>query len=141
MNVFGVRDCLSGDMLVSNQRNLVKSKCHFLFSVLPTMIELTPSHTGLIAENVDVTLTCETDESNPTAEILWSRDSETVSSGITVSEVSGQYNVKKRRSVLTVTTHRSLNGLEYKCEVQDQDTLSDSEVLQVKCENTVIYVY
>ena len=110
-------------------------------SVLPTKIELIPSHTGLIAENVDITLTCETDESNPTAEIAWSRDGETVSSGIDVSEVSGQYNVKKRRSVLTITTHRSLNGLEYKCKVQDQETLSKSQVLQVKCEDTMIYLY
>ena len=57
-----------------------------------------------------------------------------------MSEVSGQYNVKKRRSVLTITTHRSLNGLEYKCEVQDQDTLSDSEVLQVKCEDMMTHL-
>ena len=107
----------------------------FIFSVNATTVELTPSHTGLIAENVDITLTCVTDESNPTAEIVWSRDGEAVGSGISESEVSGQYNVMKRRSVLTLTIQKSLNGVQYKCHVEGQDDVSDQSVVQVKCEN------
>ena len=107
----------------------------FIFLVNATTIELTPSHTGLIAENVDITLTCVTDESNPTANIVWSRDGEMVNNEISVSEVSGQYNVKKRRSVLTLTTEKSLNGVQYKCHVKRQDDVSDQTVVQVKCEN------
>ena len=103
-------------------------------SVFATTIELTPSHTGLIAENVDITLTCVTDESNPTADIVWNRDGEIVSSGISESEVSGQYNVKKRRSVITLTTEKNLNGVQYKCQVEGQDDVSDQTVVQVKCE-------
>ena len=81
------------------------------FFSLTTTIKLTPSHIGLIAENVDVTVICETDKLIPTADIVWIRDSEIVSSGIRKSEANGQYNVQKRRSVLTLTTHRSLNRL------------------------------
>ena len=93
-------------------------------------LELTPSHTGLIAENVDITLTCVTDESNPTANIVWTSDGEIVNIGITVSEMSGQYKVKKR-SVLTLTTEKSLNGVQYKCHVEGQDDVSDQSVVQV----------
>ena len=76
-----------------------------------------------------------TDESNPTADIVWTRDGEIVNSGINESEVSGQYNVKKRRSVLTLTTEKSLNRVQYKCHVKRQGDVSDQTVVQVKCEN------
>ena len=95
---------------------------------------LRPSHYGLVAENVVITLTCLTDESNPTADIVWSRDGETVNSGITVSEVSGQYNVKKRKSILKLTTEKKLNGVQYKCHVDGKSSVSDSVLLEVECE-------
>ena len=76
-----------------------------------------------------------TDESNPTANIIWSRDGVTLNREITVSEVSGQYNVNKRRSVLKLTTRKGLNGVQYKCQVEGTDSVTDSVRLNVKCEN------
>ena len=57
-----------------------------------------------------------------------------MSSGSRESEKTGQYKVKKR-SVLTLTTEKNRNGVQYKCHVEEQDDVSDQSVVQVKSEN------
>jgi hypothetical protein len=79
-----------------------------------TLIRLTSSHSGLIAENVDVTLTCLTDEGNPTPNITWMENTRLVTE-TDIAEIIGNYAAKKIKSWLKITTDRTLNGAKYQC--------------------------
>ena len=80
-------------------------------------------------------MTCETDEANPTAEILWIKPNSDPMAQIVVSELSDQYNANRARSVLTVTAHRSLHLATYTCEVVGKETLQQEFLLEVACKN------
>ena len=82
-----------------------------------------------------------TDESNPTADIVWSRNGSSIWSGISVSALSGQYNAKKRKSVLTLITDRLLNGVVYKCSIKKKEDVADQYQLQVKCKKLSLFVH
>ena len=99
--------------------------------VYATTLSLTPSRSAGISENTQVTLTCTTDEGNPTAVVVWTRDNLPVSAGA-VSTESGQYSTQKRVSSVTVTATKTLNGAVYRCGVEDAN-LSEEYTMEVNC--------
>jgi hypothetical protein len=109
---------------------LHKAIYYFYTPVPATSIILTPSHTGLVAENVDVTLSCTTDEGNPTPSVTWKKNGVVIAE-TSGSDINGNYNAKKRDSLLTIRTNKTLNGVKYQCfngPLQPQEY-----ILQVKC--------
>jgi hypothetical protein len=105
---------------------------NFVFNsqVLATVVTLTASHTGLVAENVNVTQTCITDEGNPTPSVTWKKDGGVIAE-TSGSDINGNYNAKKRESSLTIRTSKTLNGMKYQCftgSLQPQEY-----IVQVKC--------
>ena len=49
-----------------------------MLPVEPTTLNLTSSHLGLIDEGQQVNLTCESAEGNPTPDITWTRNGESI---------------------------------------------------------------
>ena len=94
---------------------------------------LSASPPGAVSENMDITLTCITDEANPPAEVVWSRDGVAVTSAFSeVATESGLYNAQRRVSNLSVRTNKTLNGAVYNCAVVGTD-LSRDYVMDITC--------
>ena len=88
---------------------------------------------GPVSENVDITLTCSTDEANPPAEVIWRRDGVTVTAASgDVTTQSGLYNAQRRVSKLSVRPNKTLNGAVYNCAVEGTD-LSKEYVVDMTC--------
>jgi hypothetical protein len=83
-----------------------------------------------VAENVDVTLTCITDEGNPTPSITWKQNN-TVIPATVERDINGSYQAKKRESSLKIRTAKPLNGMKYQC--FNGSLQSQEYILQVKC--------
>ena len=77
-------------------------------------------------------LACTTDEANPPAVVVWTKDSLPVSASV-VSTKSGQYSTQRRVSSVTVTTTKTLNGAVYKCGVKDTN-LTEEYNMVISCE-------
>ena len=92
-------------------------------------MESVPS--GTVQNNSEVTLTCTTDEANPTANIVWKREGQTVTAS-DVRTVNGEHNAQKRISVLTMTATRSLNLVVFQCSV-DGTAIQKQYTLGVEC--------
>ena len=106
-------------------------------------LTLTGAPPTLVAEDTEVTVTCTTDEGNPTPAITWHRDWQPVPvdtdlESVTDTETDGtQYNGKVRVSTLKVQADRTLNGVQYGCAVEDTD-LEKSFTLRVTCKSVVL---
>ena len=103
----------------------------YIYAVYASTLSLTPSLLGGISENTQVTLTCSTDEANPTAVVIWTKDNLPVSASDFNTE-SGQYSTQKRVSNLTVTATKTLNGAVYKCELEGTN-LGEEYTMKVHC--------
>ena len=86
-----------------------------------------------------MTFTCETDEASPTAEVVWTVAGSVRTSGISDTEVAGQYNAQGRRSELTVRVNRTLNGQTVECHVSGKSAVRDTVTLDVRCEYNISY--
>ena len=104
-----------------------------MFKVSASRVSMTQSPSGPVSENTEVTLTCVTDEAEPTADVVWSVDGNTRSSD-SDSTVEGMYNTQKRRSVLTVRVDRTLKKKKVECHVIGNTEATDSVILDVRCE-------
>jgi hypothetical protein len=82
--------------------------------VAANFINLTSSHTGLVDENVDITLTCETDEGNPTPNITWKQNNDIIPE-TEGNELNGSFHALKWRSLLKIKTAKHINGVKYQC--------------------------
>ena len=103
------------------------------FTVFSTYVTLSSSPPGSVSENVDITLTCTTDEANPSAEVVWSRDGvEVIPAFGDVTTESGLYNTQRRVSKLSVRTNKTLNGAVYNCTVAGTD-LSRDYLVDITC--------
>ena len=89
---------------------------------------------GLIPEGGSVTLTCLTDESNPVADIVWTKGNTVITTGVANTVVTDgvKYNGERRQSVLRFTASRSDNMVVYNCYVTGQ-RFKDSHTLNVEC--------
>ena len=86
-----------------------------------------------VTENTEVTFTCVTDESEPTADVVWSVDGNTRNSDSDSTE-EGMYNTQKRISVLTVRVDRTLHNKEVECHVSGKSAVRETAMVDVMCE-------
>ena len=87
-----------------------------------------------MAENVEITLTCVSNEGNPTPGITWSwetNDQNGQLNSLNNTESNGRYNSKTKTSVFKFTTGRALNRRVYKCSTGS--SLAKTFALNVKC--------
>ena len=94
-----------------------------------------------MAENVEITLTCVSDEGNPTPGLSWSwakNDQNGQLNAFDNTESNGRYKSKTKTSIYKLTTDRALNGKVYKCSTGS--SLAKTFLLNVKCMYIVINV-
>ena len=94
---------------------------------------MTHSPSGLVPEYTEITFTCLTDESNPTASVTWTVDGEIRSSTTDSTLDDGIYNALRTQSVLTLTAGRGLHNSIVKCEVSENKNLVAQETLNISC--------
>ena len=109
-----------------------------IISVDPSKVTITGVPTDLVPEGTSVTVVCTTTEGNPVPTITWVRDSQAVPvdtdlESVTNTQTDGSdYNGKVRLSTLQIQPDRSLDGIQFKCEVEGT-TLQESFTLRVAC--------
>jgi hypothetical protein len=86
----------------------------------------------LVVEYTSFTLTCLTDEGNPTPSVSWSVNGKPISTGITNKNISGYYNAMKIKSTFTAAAVRAQHNDEYKCTVFGTN-ISTEYILHVNC--------
>jgi hypothetical protein len=89
------------------------------------------SHTGLVVENLEVTLTCLANEGSPTPRVDWKQNNIVINETQGNDVDDGNYNAKKRESLLKIKTDRTLNGAKYQCFSGSLE--SQEYTLQIKC--------
>jgi hypothetical protein len=102
------------------------------------MLTMTQAHNNPVADGTLVTLTCETDEGNPTPVIQWYKEGTqqiTPNPGDVVN-TQGSYSAMKTRSVIRVTVKSTDNNAVYSCSVNN--TLKQAYTFNVTCK---IYFY
>ena len=87
---------------------------------------------AVVDENTEVTLTCTTDEANPTAHIVWKVGNDVITTSVT-STVNGEQHTQKRVSVLKLKATRSLHSVVFKC-IVDGTNVQDEYTMEVQCE-------
>ena len=90
---------------------------------------------GPVSEDTQVTLTCTTDEANPTAVVQWTKNGASISA-TSVTTASGQYQTRKTISTLKVRAQRALNGAVYRCSVKGTN-LSEQHPINVRCKSSI----
>ena len=84
------------------------------------MIQPFPLPTSPVSPGTPVSIVCETDSANPTADITWRRSSVNIEADdtftITTSQRDGEYNAKLRISTLSFTATQELAGW-FSCKV------------------------
>ena len=113
-----------------NQTNTIRLYFEIVSS---TSITMTHSPNGLVSEYTEITFTCLTDESNPTASVTWTVDGEIRSSTTDSTLDDGVYNALRRQSVLTLTADRGLHNSIVKCVVSENKQLVAQETLNISC--------
>ena len=110
-----------------------------MISVQALTLELTGYTQDLVDEEKEVEIVCTTGEGRPAPTVMWYRDGDSVPVDSSKESVTHntqtegtQYGGVMRVSTLTVQAHRSLNGKQYRCEVEGTD-LQESFTLQVAC--------
>ena len=105
-----------------------------MYHTVPVTSVTMTKPSGFIIEGGDVTLTCLTDESNPLADIVWTKGTTVITAGVTNTVVTTgvQYKGVKRQSVLSFTSSRTNNMVVYSCSVKGQQ-LKDQYTVAVKC--------
>ena len=114
-----------------------------MFVVSATTLDLTihPEENELVAVNVEITLTCVSDEGNPTPDITWSwmnNDQNGQLNAFDNTEANGRYNSKTKTSIYKLTTDRALTGRVYKCSIGS--SLVKTFPLNVKCMYIIITI-
>ena len=85
-----------------------------------------------VSEGDTMTLTCTSDEANPTSQITWYRDDVEITKGVVNGVEGGLFNSDGRISVLNLTANRKNNDVSYRCEVGGTE-LEDNHVMKVGC--------
>jgi hypothetical protein len=86
----------------------------------------------LIPENRTFTLTCVTDEGNPTATVIWTVNGQSISYGIVSGTINNNFNALKTTSTLTATSLKAYHKKVYQCKVEGT-TIIKEYILQVSC--------
>ena len=110
------------------------SICKIKLLILVKTTNITMSHqpSREIMERTSVTFTCVTGEAVPTAEVVWRVGGSHYTSQSQNTRVAGLYNALKRKSQLTLTVNRTLNGVDVECLVKGSK-VKQAETLDVKC--------
>ena len=92
---------------------------------------MTQSPDGLVPEGKEVTFTCLTDESNPTASVTWTLNGSPISS--TNDEIiPGDYKAFRRQSVLKVTSSIAFNNSRVRCVVNQNIQIGVEKTITVE---------
>ena len=99
-----------------------------------TMTKFFPDE--LLSQTSEVTLTCETDISNPISTITWNKDGSKIDGSklyvVTTSERAGEYNGYIRISSLSFTVTKQHGGSHFGCSILSNDSIrSQNDLLTV----------
>ena len=109
--------------------NKVKHGYTYIFFVVAaksvTMAQRFPPNTSPVSPGSHVSIVCETDSANPTADITWKRNSVEIEANdtftITAVERIGEYSAMRRVSTLSFIAAREHGGREFDCIVPNSN--------------------